>query len=126
MRIAISYKGKRKLTLCVPYRSNPPRTEDPQDAGQEGALLLVKAGGAAVRLLRQAPYDPAEEPGKEYGDYVVCDPKERRIGYAKEFCASTRRAGVRGGKGDLFGLSCVLIPMGFVSVDEGRRSITLH
>ena len=100
----------RRSPECRPGRCSPP----------------CEGRGSAVRLLRQAPYDPAEEPGKEYGDYVVCDPEERRIGHAKQFCANTRRAGVRGGKGELLGLSCVLIPVGFVSVDEERRTITLH
>ena len=58
---------------------------------------------------------------------MVCDPKGCKIGRVKEFFANARGEPeyvmVRMG---FFGMRSVLIPVGFVSVDEGQRTLTLH
>jgi len=68
-----------------------------------------------------------EVPGEEYADYVVCDPKGQKIGRVKEFYTNARGEPeyimVKVG---LFGVRSVLLPVGFVSVDEGQRALTLH
>ena len=60
-------------------------------------------------------------------DYLVCNPKGCKIGRVKEFFANARDEPeyvmVRVG---LFGVRSVLIPVGFVSVDEGQRTLTLQ
>ena len=66
-------------------------------------------------------------PGREYADYLVCDPNGRKIGRVREFY--TNRRGeleyimVRVG---FFGLRSVLIPVGFITLDEERRTLTLQ
>ncbi len=66
-------------------------------------------------------------PEKEYADYVVRDPEGRKIGHAEEFYTNARGEAeyvrVRVG---LFGLKSVLIPVGFVAVDEERQTLTLQ
>ncbi len=58
---------------------------------------------------------------------MVRDPAGRKIGRVKEFFTNARGEPeyimVRVG---LFGMRSVLIPVGFVSVDEGQRILTLH
>ena len=65
--------------------------------------------------------------GKEYADYVVLDPAGRKIGHVKEFFTNARGEPeyimVRVG---LFGMRSVLIPVGFVTLDEERRTLTLQ
>jgi PRC-barrel domain len=82
---------------------------------------------AQTTTNRRRPYNPVEEPEKVYADYVVCDPKGRKIGRVKEFFTNARGEPeyimVRVG---LFGMRSVLIPVGFVSVEEGQRTLTLH
>jgi hypothetical protein len=82
---------------------------------------------AQTAANRRRSYNPVEAPGKEYADYVVCDPKGRRIGRIKEFYTNAHGEPeylmVRVG---FFGMRSVLIPVGFVSVDEGQRTLTLH
>lgn len=67
------------------------------------------------------------ETQEAYFDYGVCDPAGRKIGRVKEFFTNARGEPeyilVRVG---FFGLRSVLVPVGFVSVDEGRRTLTLH
>jgi hypothetical protein len=55
----------------------------------------VLASSRRLGIHRTSPlqsgfHDPAVEPGKKYGDCVVCDPEERRIGHAKEFYTNAR------------------------------------
>ena len=60
-------------------------------------------------------------------DYVVCDPEGRKIGRVKELFANARgepeyvRVRI-----SFFGLKSVLIPVGFVVVDDERRTLTLQ
>jgi hypothetical protein len=72
-------------------------------------------------------YRRAPQPDKEYTDYLVCDPKGRKIGRVKEFyrnrLGEPKYIMVRVG---LFGLRSVLIPVGFVALDEERRVLTLQ
>ena len=76
---------------------------------------------------RRGPRDGGGAPGGEYKDYLVCDPNGRKIGRVKDLFTNARGEPeyimVRMG---FFGLRSVLIPVGFVSVDEGRRALTLH
>jgi hypothetical protein len=76
---------------------------------------------------RRRSHSRVEAPEKEYANYTVCDPKGRKIGRVKEFYTNARGEPeyimVRVG---LFGMRSVLIPVGFVSVDEGQRALTLH
>lgn len=76
---------------------------------------------------RRRSSDRAEAPGREYTDYVVCDPRGRKIGRVKECFTNARGEPeyitVRVG---LFGMRSVLIPVGFVAVDGERRTLTLH
>ena len=69
----------------------------------------------------------APRPDKEYTDYLVCDPRGRKIGRVKEFyrnrLGEPKYVMVRVG---LFGLRSLLIPVGFVTVDEERRVLTLQ
>ncbi len=65
--------------------------------------------------------------GKEYADYVVLDPAGCKIGHVKEFFTNARGEPeyimVRVG---FFGIRSVLIPVGFVTLDEERRTLTLQ
>ena len=64
---------------------------------------------------------------EEYVGYWVCDPEGRRLGNVKELFANASgepeyvRVRIR-----LFGLKSVLIPVGFVVVDDERRTLTLQ
>ncbi len=70
---------------------------------------------------RRRSCDRIEAPGKEYADYVVCGPKGRRTGRVKEFFTNARgEPEYAMVKMSLFGMRSILIPVGFVSVDEGR------
>ncbi len=82
---------------------------------------------ARTSANRRRVHEPVETPGKKYADYVVCDPKGCKIGCVKEFFANARGEPeyIMVGVG-LFGMRPVLIPVGFVSVDEGQRTITLQ
>ncbi len=64
---------------------------------------------------------------EEYVGYRVCDPEGRKIGRAKELFANTygEPEYVRVKMG-LLGLRSILIPIGFVAVDEERRTLTLQ
>lgn len=81
----------------------------------------------AQTAANRKSHDPVKAPGKEYAGYLVCDPKGRKIGRTEELYTNVRGEPeyitVRLG---LFGLRSVLIPVGFVSVDEGRRTLTLQ
>lgn len=75
---------------------------------------------------RRRSYDRIEVPEKEYPDYAVCDPEGRRIGRVKELYTNARgEPEYIKAKVGLFELRCVLIPTGFVTVEE-RRTITLN
>ncbi len=64
---------------------------------------------------------------EEYAGYGVYDPEGRRIGSVKELFAnaSDEPEYVRVKIG-LLGLRSVLIPIGFVAVDDERRTLTLQ
>ncbi len=82
---------------------------------------------ARTAANRKRAHEPVETPGKKYADYVVCDPKGCKIGRVKEFFTNARGEPeyimVRVG---FFGVRSVLIPVGFVTLDEERRSLTLQ
>lgn len=82
---------------------------------------------ARTAANRGRAHEPVETRGKKYADYVVCDPKGCKIGRVKEFFANARGEPeyvmVRVG---LFGMRSVLIPVGFVSIDEVQRTLTLQ
>ncbi len=64
---------------------------------------------------------------EEYVGYGVYDPEGRKVGRVKELFANAQgepeyvRVGI-----SPFGLKRVLIPIGFVAVDEERRALTLQ
>ncbi len=66
------------------------------------------------------------ETPEKYVGYKVCDPEGRRIGRAKEFFKNAydepEYIKVRVG---LLGLRSVLIPVGFIGIDEEGRTLTL-
>lgn len=64
---------------------------------------------------------------KEYIGYRIRDPEDRKIGSVKELFANEygEPEYVRVKTG-LFGLKTVLIPVGFLKVDENRRTFTLQ
>jgi hypothetical protein len=76
---------------------------------------------------RRRSYNRAGAPGREYFDYLVCDPEGRKIGRLKELFANEhgepQYIRVRMG---FFGLRSILIPVCFVVVDEEQRALTLH
>ncbi len=67
------------------------------------------------------------EAPEKYVGYRVHDPEGRRIGSVKELFTNAygepEYLRVRMG---LFGLKSVLIPIGFVAIDEERRTLTLQ
>ncbi len=67
------------------------------------------------------------EAPEEYVGYGVFDPEGRKIGSVKELFTNAygepEYVRVRIG---FFGLKSVLIPIGFVAVDEERRTLTLQ
>ncbi len=64
---------------------------------------------------------------EEYVGYRVLDPEGRKLGRVKELFANAHGEPeyVRV-RMNLFGLRSVLIPIGFVAVDEGQRTLTLQ
>jgi hypothetical protein len=63
LRITLLYQKKQRANPLRSFLVNPPRTEDPQDPSQKGALLLlVKAVDPAVRLLLRQTYRPSSVP----------------------------------------------------------------
>jgi hypothetical protein len=76
---------------------------------------------------RRRSYSQVAAPEEEYADYIVCDPNGQKIGRVKEFFTNARGEPeyimVRVG---LFGMRSVLIPVGFVSVEEEQRTLTLQ
>ncbi len=67
------------------------------------------------------------EAPEEYVGYCVYDPEGQKIGNVKELFANARGEPeyVRVKTG-LFGSRGVLIPVGFVAVDEEQRTLTLQ
>ena len=68
-----------------------------------------------------------QETQEEYFDYVVRDPKGRKIGRVVQIFTNRRGepqyVRIRVG---LFGSGSVLIPVCFVTLDEERRTLTLQ
>ncbi len=81
----------------------------------EAAVNGVERTGGAFR----AP--------EEYAGYEILDPEDRKIGRVKEMFANARGEPeyVRV-RTSLLGLKTVLIPVGFVAVDEERRPLKLR
>ena len=82
---------------------------------------------AQTAANRRRSHNRVEAPGEEYVDYVVCDPKGRKIGRVKELFTNAHDEPeyitVRMG---LFGVRSVLLPVGFVDIDEERRTLSLQ
>lgn len=78
---------------------------------------------AANRRKRRDPQETREE----YFGYQVRDPEGRKIGRVVEMFTNRRGEPqyIRMRMG-LFGLRSVLIPVCFVTFDEGRRTLTLQ
>lgn len=76
---------------------------------------------------RRRSRNPGAEPTEGYADYVVSDPEGRKIGRVKELFTNARGEPeyVRVGMAP-FGLRSILIPVGFVAVEEGRKTLTLQ
>ena len=64
---------------------------------------------------------------EKYFDYRVLDPEGRKIGRVKELFTNAHDepeyVRVRVG---LFGLRSILVPIGFVAIDEERQTLTLQ
>jgi len=75
---------------------------------------------------RREPHSRFEMPEK-YKGYGVFDPESRKVGSVKELYTNTygdpEYVRVRMG---IFGLKTVLIPVGFVAIDEERQTLTLQ
>lgn len=80
-----------------------------------------------IAVNRAGPVSGRFKAPEEYVGYRVHDPEDRRIGRVKELFTNTHGepeyVRVRIG---LLGLKSVLIPIGFVRVDEQRRTLTLQ
>ena len=80
------------------------------------------------RAVNQVESNPSRfEAPKKYVGYAVCDPEGQKIGWVKQLFVNAQGepeyVRVRMG---LLGLKSVLIPVGFVALDEYQRTLKLE